>query len=217
MKVELLSHTQDPFNTIIAAVRNCYASKADFGERDQALIRRVIERGHESTVEHVCFTFRVSEISRACSHQLVRHRIASYSQRSQRYVKEHGFNYVIPQTIAKNLEAASLYHKHMREIQELYARLKDEFKVPAEDARMVLPNACHTEIVITMNVRALRNFFKLRLDRHAQWEIRELAGRMFDLVFQVLPVCFEDLKPLRGAAVAPDEAPGPGKAEYQQE
>lgn len=206
MKVELLSYTQDPFNTIIAAVRNCYASKADFGERDQTLLKKVIERGHESTIEHVCFTFKASGISRACSHQLVRHRIASYSQRSQRYVKEYGFNYVVPKSIARDPEAFRLYNEHMAQARDVYARLKDDFKVPAEDARMVLPNACHTEIVITMNVRSLRNFFRLRLDRHSQWEIRELAGRMFDLVYPVIPLCFEDLKPMR-EAVAEEAEP----------
>ncbi|MCK4443933.1 MAG: FAD-dependent thymidylate synthase, partial [Thermoplasmata archaeon] len=140
-------------------------------------------------------------VSRACTHQLVRHRIASYSQRSQRYVDEGEFDYVVPPSIEGSEEAKKEFEETMDFLIKKYEQLKD-IGVTKEDARFVLPNACTTTIVVTMNARSLRNFFKVRMEKHAQWEIRTLAGNMYDLVQEVAPELFEDLHTLRDTGKA---------------
>lgn len=194
MKVELLKYTEDPVVTAGRAAGVCYdkEEKEDYA----SFIRGIVQRGHESVIEHVVFTFKIEEVSRALTHQLVRHRIASYSQRSQRYVDEGEFGYVIPPSIGSSEEARSRFEEAMHFIHERYNELK-AMGIPKEDARFLLPNACHTKIVVTMNARALRNFLRLRMDRHAQWEIRQLARRMYDLVHAVAAPLFEDLQTLR--------------------
>ena len=150
--------------------------------------------GHLSTLEHVTFTFAIEGVSRVLTHQLVRHRIASYSQQSQRYVKEHDFETIVPASIASKPEAKAKFDKLMTEIQAMY----DEFialDIPAEDARYILPNATETKIVCTFNARSLLNFFSLRCCTRAQWEIRALANEMLRQCQAVAPVIFENAGP----------------------
>lgn len=146
--------------------------------------------GHHSVLEHASFTFKISDISRACSHQLVRHRMASYSQRSQRYCDEDGFGYVTPPSIE-----LSSYHDSIENALDEYVHLKNSMGRPAEDARYVLPNACVTAIYVTMNLRSLINFMRERLCNRAQWEIREAAKEMRKLVVDVMPQADEMLRP----------------------
>lgn len=195
MKVTLLNHSPEPEKIIAAAARLCYTSK-EIDELLEGLTEEKVEKfidkltslGHESPLEHVTFTFGIEGISRACSHQLVRHRMASYSQKSQRYVDENGFSYVIPKTIIdSNME--KIYESLMFEIEEIYKDLKAA-GVPKEDARMVLPNACTTSIIVTMNVRSLLNFFKHRVCNRAQWEIQELAIEMLKICKEISPKLF---------------------------
>ena len=199
MKVELVRYTHDP---VVAAGRAggvCYdkEEKEDYGK----FIMGIVRSGHESVIEHVVFTFRIEGVSRACTHQLVRHRIASYSQRSQRYVDEGEFDYVVPPSIEGSEEAKREFEETMDFLIKKYEQLKD-IGVTKEDARFVLPNACTTTIVVTMNARSLRNFLKVRMEKHAQWEIRVLAGKMYDLVQKVAPELFEDLQTLRDTGKA---------------
>ena len=189
MEVELISHTPEP--DIIAAVAAMLThSKSNFKElkkEDEEKLRKVlrivIDMGHTSVVEHAYFTFAISGVSRALTHQLVRHRIASYSQQSQRYVEQE-MRYVIPPSIAK--EFGKEYEEMMRKIWDFYEKMKEK-GIPIEDARYVLPNAAHTKIIVSMNARSLLNFFELRCCLHAQWEIRKLAWKMLKLVRQVAP------------------------------
>jgi thymidylate synthase (FAD) len=154
----------------------------------------VIKSAHTSTIEHASFTFAVEGISRVCSHQLVRHRIASFSQQSQRYVSLEDFNYVIPPKIKNNLKAEKIFLDHIRHLQRAYLDLKN-LKILSEDARFLLPNACETKIVITMNARELLHFFELRLCNRAQWEIRKLAQRMLEKVKPLAPHIFKHAGP----------------------
>lgn len=195
MRVELVRYTSDPVELVGRAAGICWdkEEKEDYG----AFIRRLIRMGHESVIEHASFTFRVEGVSRACTHQLVRHRIASYSQRSQRYVDEGEFGYVVPPRIEKaGGDVLQMYRECVEKAQKTYRELRKK-GIEKQDARFVLPNACETKIYITMNARSLRNFFNLRLAKDAQWEIRELAGRMFDLAYEVAPPLFDDLEELR--------------------
>ena len=195
MKVTLLNHSPEPEKIIAAAARLCYTSK-EIDELLEGLTEEKVEKfidkltslGHESPLEHVTFTFGIEGISRACSHQLVRHRIASYSQKSQRYVDESGFQYIIPQTIIDK-DMSEEYNYLMYHIEEVYKDLRAA-GVEAEDARMVLPNACTTSIIVTMNVRSLLNFFKYRVCNRAQWEIRALAVKMLILCREISPKLF---------------------------
>jgi len=198
MKVELIAYTPEP-DIIAAAAAKLTHSKSDIkdlleGDREKLkrLLRIVIKMGHTSVVEHAYFTFAISGVSRSLTHQLVRHRIASYSQQSQRYV-EQGMEYVTPVTILKNERLKKKYDELMKKIWEVYDELKEE--VPIEDARYVLPNATKTKIIVSMNARSLLNFFELRCCLHAQWEIRKLAWRMLHLVKKVAPVIFENAGP----------------------
>ncbi len=202
MKVILLEHTPEPERLVAAAARLCYSDKAadellqDFTpDKVSAFVRKLVSLGHESPMEHVNFTFAIAGISRACSHQLVRHRIgASYSQKSQRYVKEKQFEYVTPPKIAAKPELAAKFEQAMIDMQHVYEQLLAA-GVPAEDARFVLPNAASTSLVLTMNVRSLWHFFELRCCQRAQWEIRALANAMLAEVRQVAPLLFEKAGP----------------------
>lgn len=197
MKVELLSHTQNSEQIVASAARLCYSS-ADIttikdrmkGDQGEKLVDKLLDLGHESPFEHVSFTFGISGVSRALTHQLVRHRLASYSQKSQRYVTEKDFDYVIPPSIKSNPEALEIYEELMEKIGETYERLTD-LGVEKEDARYSLPNGCETKIIVTMNARSLFNFFKHRACVRAQWEIRELADKMLMLVREVAPNIFK--------------------------
>jgi thymidylate synthase (FAD) len=158
------------------------------------ILEHVIGLGHTSVIEHTSFTFAVSDVSRSLTHQLVRHRIASYAQQSQRYVDFKEPKYLIPPTIEKNKEMKKTYVKTMTIIWEQYNKLL-EMGVPAEDSRFILPNAAYTNIMITMNARSLLNFFELRCCQHAQWEIRELAYKMLKEVKKVAPTIFKNAGP----------------------
>ena len=155
-------------------------------EVDSSVVSACIKKGHTSIAEHLNFTFAIDNISRACLAQLTRHRIASYTVRSQRYCEEEGFNYYLPESIMKNDEAREQYDHIMEDIDELYQHLRKQ-GIPKEDARMILPNACGTHLIMTINLRSLINFFRLRMDVTAQKEIRVLAIKMFELVCGRLP------------------------------
>ena len=220
MKVTLISHTPEPEKIVAAAAKLCYSSSDIDNIRDglteektRNFIEMLVSVGHESVMEHVTFTFGIEGISRACSHQLVRHRIASYSQKSQRYVNENGFDFITPPAIEDVPEALEEYNRTISAITESYGKIADlltEYhknelmkngldektatskarKTANEDARFILPNACETKIVVTMNVRSLFNFFRHRCCNRAQWEIRDVANEMLKLCLEVAPVIF---------------------------
>lgn len=201
MQVKLLRYTPEPEKTVAMSARLCYSpiGAAQLEEKmtdEQAakLVRKLVEMGHFSTLEHVSFTFAIEGVSRVLTHQLVRHRIASYSQQSQRYVKEHDFETIMPLSIAARPAERERFEKLMSEIRNLYTEWT-EMGIPAEDARYILPNAAETKIVVTMNVRSLYNFFSLRCCSRAQWEIRALADKMLAEVKEVAPVLFEKAGP----------------------
>lgn len=199
MKVTLINYTPDPERAVAAAARLCYSPVTGdklmeriSTEEANRFLAHLLEMGHLSPVEHVSFTFSI-EGSRAFSHQMVRHRIASYSQKSQRYVSEEAFDYVMPPKVAQDKTARETFTALMEEIRQAYSRLAA--LVPKEDARYVLPNACTTNIICTFNGRSLLNFFRLRCCRRAQWEIREAANLMLEEVRKVAPVLFAKAGP----------------------
>jgi thymidylate synthase (FAD) len=225
MKVKLLTYTPEPEKYIATAAKLCYAaSDVDTlldgltEEKIASFVDMLASIGHESPIEHVSFTFAVEGISRACSHQLVRHRIASFSQQSQRYVKFGSFDYVIPPAVKNDEQALALYNEQMNSAAQSYEKLSEiltkkytaEFmsagldeksaslkaqKKAIEDARFVLPNACETKIIVTMNARSLMNFFRLRCCNRAQWEIRAVAHEMLKCVSEVAPNLFKNAGP----------------------
>jgi thymidylate synthase (FAD) len=225
LKVELLRYTPDGEKLVAAAAKLCYSpvgiNQIEEGLTDdkvESFLNHLMDMGHESPIEHVSFTFGVEGISRTLTHQLVRHRIASYSQQSQRYVRLSQFEYIIPPSIEKNSKAKELFIKAMEEDQKYYDEIsgllfnehynryieeglnekeakKKAEKEAIEDARYIFPNACETKIVFTMNTRSLLNFFRLRCCNRAQWEIRELATQMLKEVKKVYPILFKNAGP----------------------
>lgn len=199
MQVELLYHTPDPERAIATAARLCYAPVGASElmetmppERVRSVLSTIMGSGHFSTLEHASYTFAVDGVSRALTHQLVRHRIASFNQQSQRYVKFKGEIPVVkPVTVADNAETSALFDEAIECVTRAYRTLV-EAGVPAEDARYLLPNAAETKIVITMNVRELLHFFEVRCCNRAQREIREMAHRMLELVRPTAPFVFAD-------------------------
>jgi thymidylate synthase (FAD) len=192
LQVELVAITPEPERVIEQAGRTCYLSFDRLGANSAAdFIRRLIKMGHESPLEHASATFRIRNCSRAMTHQLVRHRLMSVSQQSQRYVDEQGFTYVVPEGLPK--EFAEDYHNDMRLIQQMYAKWRDR-GLKKEDARFVLPNACTSEIVVTANFRQWRHIFSLRISPKAQWEIRKACRLMLDILRKNAPTCFEDIE-----------------------
>ncbi len=196
MKVELIAITQylrsdgRPESLIEHAGRVCYRSQSR--GNPAAFLRARLKEGHESIIEHASATFEISGISRACSHQLVRHRLASYSQESQRYVDMSDPQLVIPDAIAADPEARAVWDDLIKEMITTYGKLRER-GIRKEDARFVLPNATATRIVVTMNFRELRHFFHLRITPEAQWEIREMAMRMLTLLAPHAPTVFGDM------------------------
>ena len=218
--VKLLAHTPDPEKVISTAAKLCYSDSGidDLyngltDENAEKFIDKLMSLGHESPIEHVSFTFGIEGISRACSHQLVRHRIASYSQQSQRYVNMNNFNYITPPSVEKYENIHAMYEDVMKYLTDHYEAIQsvlanniteeliksgmDEKKARSiaekqanEDARFILPNACETKIIVTMNARSLFNFFGHRCCNRAQWEIREVAEQMYKLVYEVAPTLF---------------------------
>ena len=197
MNVTLLACTPGADAICAAAGRSCYSERpsADLLEEGGAekALSRIVGMGHHSVVEHAVFTFSVEGVSRALTHQLVRHRIASFSQQSQRYVPLMEPTYVVPPTVAADPAALELYEGAVRAVWEAYGRLAGA--VPAEDARYLLPNGCTTNITVTMNARELLHFFSLRCCGRAQWEIRELAERMLAICTEASPAIFRDAGP----------------------
>lgn len=221
MNVELLAYTPNCEKIVASAAKLCYSSSEIKGimndldnEKTLKFLNNLMSMGHESPIEHVTFTFGIEGVSRSLTHQLVRHRIASYSQKSQRYVTEGQFEYIIPPEIETSPKAKELFLKAMEEDQQTYDQitkiLKEKHyesfikqgktekqansmaeKKAIEDARYVLPNACETKIICTMNARTLMNFFHHRCCERAQWEIREMATKMLMLVREVAPTLFK--------------------------
>jgi thymidylate synthase (FAD) len=199
MNVQLLSHTPEPERAIAAAARLCYApvGAAELLETmsDEAVrkvLKIIITSGHNSALEHAGYTFAIDGVSRALTHQLVRHRLASYNQQSQRYVSytdEPAF--IVPPDVAADTSASALFLESCGASFVAYRRLLDTGVAP-EDARYLLPNAMETKIVVTMNARELLHFFELRCCKRAQWEIRELALVMLELVEPTAPYIFMD-------------------------
>ena len=187
-QVKIISKPENMLKTVYTACRTCYSAdspinintKAQDEEKIHNLVKRVISSGHYSTIEHVQVSFAISGISRACSHQLVRHRLMSFSQKSQRYVKEKSqFDYVVPSTIQKNPELYSKYQEFMQKTSELYLEMTEQ-GIPAEDARFILPNAASTSMVASLNLREMIHLANLRLCTRAQSEIRTLVKMMCD-------------------------------------
>ena len=211
MKTTLITHTPEPEKIIASAAKLCYSSSDIKSlmdgltqEKVESFIKRLADFGHESPLEHCTFTFGIEGVSRALLAQLTRHRIASYSVKSQRYVEEDKFSYIVPSDISKNDEAFETYVKTMDIISDSYNKLTDILynihketmdrkaarKKAIEDARYVLPNACSTQLIMTMNIRSLLNFFELRCCNRAQSEIRELADSMLEICKEVSPNIF---------------------------
>lgn len=225
LKVQLISHTPDPERVVAAAAKLCYSSVGvdevldglDV-ERSRGFIDMLTGMGHESPTEHAVFTFGIEGVSRALLAQITRHRIATFSVQSQRYVSMDDFAFVVPPEIEADPAAAELFREEMARdaarytelantleakhfarftaegVPEAQARQKAE-KIAAEDARFLLPNACATKMMVTMNARSLNNFFRLRCCNRAQWEIRRLAEEMLQLVLQAAPALFAKAGP----------------------
>lgn len=217
VKVKLIEHTPNPEKVVAAAAKLCYSASgiADIledlsEEKVQGFLNRLMSYGHMSPIEHVSFTFAVEGVSRSLTHQLVRHRIASYSQQSQRYVKLSQFQYIVPFAIQEDEKAKAIFVKAMEDDQKAYNEIADILKSKymengmkkiaaekkaIEDARYVFPNACETKIILTMNVRSLINFFEHRCCNRAQWEIHILADEMLKQVKEVAPILFKKAGP----------------------
>ena len=227
LKVKIIAHTPKPDKVVAQAGKLCY-SAVGVDEITQKLTEEEIARYvnmlasifHESPLEHVSFTFAIEGVSRVLTHQLVRHRLASYSQQSQRYVKLEQFEYIVPPAIEKNEKAKALFIETMEKDQEAYNQIVDELindkirefkkihdrdltkkeysaieKQAIEDARYVFPNACETKIVVTMNARSLLHFFNVRCCNRAQWEIREMATEMLKECKKIAPALFKKAGP----------------------
>jgi thymidylate synthase (FAD) len=216
LKVILLRHTPDPEETVAMAAKLCYspaditALKKKIEAKDQkSFVDRLVKMGHMSPIEHPTYTFAIEGISRACSHQLVRHRVASYSQQSQRYVSEEkGFDYVIPPVIKEDKDLKHSFVSFMKEAQNAYNEMVKKLSEKGikgesanQDARFILPNAAETKIMVTMNARELLHFFRQRCCNRAQWEIRRMAEKMLTLVNKTAPTIFQKAGP--GCLYAP--------------
>lgn len=208
--VTLVRATPDADEVIASAARLCYASDISTvldpppdAEPPARFVRRLMRMGHLSVIEHVSFSFLIEGVSRAMTHQLVRHRLASYSQRSQRYVAEHGFNYIVPPALegktvrtteGEEVDATAYFEETMQLLADRYAKLGSALgskgQSTNEDARYILPNACETAIFMTMNARELLHYFEERLCQRAQWEIRLVSGKMLEIARDLCPSVF---------------------------
>ncbi len=269
-KVTLLAYTPMPEQTVAMAAKLCYA-KSDIEtikdglteEKTASFVEMLASMGHESPTEHVSFTFGIEGISRACSHQLVRHRIASYSQQSQRYVDGSSFEFVTPPSVAENPELAEKYNRAIELAAKAYVEIRDSlivqsikkllnedkalqdkmgdteslsdgeiislfkeldkrkfsaFEKPAnEDARFILPNACTTKIICTFNARSLKNFFAHRCCNRAQWEIRDVAQQMLEIVKNIAPNLFAKCGPSCLFGPCPEGKMSCGRAKEMRE
>ena len=247
MKVQLIAHTPEPEKVVAAAAKLCYSSSPATeimdnltDEKIEKFLDMLAGLGHDSPTEHVTFTFAIEGVSRSLLAQITRHRIASYSVKSQRYVAESMFEYILPPEIEAIPEAKDIFIKSMERDMEDYNRLTDILtqkhyndmlaqgmeekaaktaskKKAIEDARFVLPNACETKMVVTMNVRSLKNFFNHRCCERAQWEIRVLADEMLKLVKAVAPNLFKKAGPPCVAGSCPEGKMSCGKAKEKRE
>ena len=241
MKVKLIAYTPDGAATIAKAAKLCYSPvgvEAIEEKLDEAEVARFVamlaDMGHASPMEHISFTFAIEGVSRVLTHQLVRHRLASYSQQSQRYVRLDQFEYIIPKAIEKDEAATARFIESMKAAHRAYEDLTEELKAvyvkeleesgmdekkaasaaekrAIEDARYVLPNACETKIVVTMNARSLMHFFTVRLCERAQWEIRDMALAMLKEVLAVAPEVFKQAGPACVTGPCPEGAMTCGK------
>lgn len=247
MKVTLLQYTGEPEKIVAAAAKLCY-SDSDVNhildglteEKTDNFLNMLMNLGHESPIEHVSFTFGIEGVSRSLLAQITRHRIASYSVKSQRYVKEGMFEYIVPPEIEQNSEAKKVFLEAMEQDQRSYDRLVEILfqkqyeslleqgldekqaktkaeKAAIEDARFVLPNACETKMVVTMNARSLMNFFRHRCCSRAQWEIRALANEMLRLVKETAPTLFKAAGPSCVCGSCPEGKMSCGKAKLMRE
>ncbi len=235
LKVRLISHTPDAERVIAAAAKLCYA-RSDIDtvmegltpEKTEQFLEMLSSLGHESPIEHISFTFGIENVSRALLAQITRHRIASFSVQSQRYVAEDGFDFILPPAIEANEEAKALYLDTMEELSRRYTALTGllmegtegtvaDKKKAIEDARFVLPNGCTTKMMVTMNARSLLNFFRLRCCSRAQWEIRALAEQMLLLVKDVCPTVFRYAGPPCVKGGCPEGKMTCGKAKEMRE
>lgn len=247
LKVKLVSYTQEPEKLVAAAAKLCYSQLGadeimdDLSEDNiSKFLNMLMDLGHQSPIEHCSFSFAVEGVSRTLTHQLVRHRIASYSQRSQRYVTEGQFQYIVPPAINNNDKARKLYIETMENDQKAYDEianiLKSQYiedyikegmsekkansaaeKRAIEDARYVLPNACETKIMITMNARTLIHFFNVRCCTRAQWEIREMAELMLQEVKTAAPSIFKTAGPSCVCGPCPEGKMTCGKVKEMRE
>lgn len=210
MKVTLIDYTNEPEKKIAIAARMCYTNLEASEmienlteEKCLEMVKKISDVGHDSILEHITFSFVVEGVSRVLTHQLVRHRIASYHQRSQRYVNEGHAKVVCPPSIAKDDKARAIFYDVMKTIDNAYTQLV-ELGVPGEDARYVLSNATESQMMVTMNVRTLIHFFNLRCCMRAQWEIRRMADAMLTEARKVLPSVFNEVGPSCFKAVCPE-------------
>lgn len=194
MQVELVAYTIDPLFTCESAACECYDSTPD-ADHPTRILRACIKNGHQSVAEHANFTFKISGISRACLAQLTRHRLSSFSVRSQRYCREDGFGYVTPPEIANDTSALEIYNTFMKTAQSVYDYLTRQRNIPNEDARFVLPNACETNLTMTVNLRELIHICNERMCSRAQWEIRKLVNLMASIVIEKFPEANDWLVP----------------------
>lgn len=194
MKVELLVITPGAEKLIEEAGRTAYLSFAKKGDgSEKRFIRMLLKNRHYSVLEHASATFRITGASRAMTHQLVRHRLCSFTQQSQRYVNEKDFQYVVPESIRKSPEAHALFTAQMESARKTYAGLQ-AMGVRNEDARYVLPNAVEAQIIVSANLREWRHIIELRCRPAVQWEIRQVCGEMLKLIKKSVPTAFEDLE-----------------------
>ena len=201
IEVELIASTPDAARIVAAAAKICYSASGAVDildgldrEKTVSFLKMLRESGHLSPFEHISFTFAVEGVSRVTTHQLVRHRLASYSQQSQRYVAMSGQTCIVPPSVLNNEKAHALFMKQIEDAWKCYKELVD-LGISKEDARFILPHGTETRLVMTMNARELHHFFSLRLCRRAQWEIRELARKMLILARDAAPEIFDPAGP----------------------
>jgi len=212
MKVTLINWTPDPELTVARAARLCYSRTFEVNiniDRARLLIREIVARGHESVLEHASFTFLIEGLSRAASHQLVRHRLVSYSQQSQRYIRFNNPDFVIPPTIENDPIAAVQFRNTIEYNINAYQELI-QLGIPEEDARYIFPQAVTSHLMLTANARELLHIFQLRLCSRAQWEIRSVAQKMLDFVIEIAPTIFENAGPSCTTGICPEGDKGCG-------
>ena len=229
LKVKLIAHTPQPEKVVAAAAKLCYSSAGVDDlldgltpESSRAFVERLASLGHESPTEHAVFTFAIEGVSRSLLAQITRHRIASYSVQSQRYVNLHQFRYVTPPEIEGDEDALAAFRAAMDAQAQQYQQLAQALarmaeKKAIEDARFVLPNACDTKMIVTMNARSLNNFFRHRCCQRAQWEIRALADEMLRQACAVAPSLFAKSGPGCVAGPCPEGAMSCGKMAQMRE